>query len=70
MPRHDVSFTVPERTLGNSDIDFTVYSDDARLGVLKVSKGALVWHGANKKIQYSLAWDLFDRLARAHGRRL
>jgi hypothetical protein len=69
MARHDVRFTIPERTLGNSDIEFTVYSDDVRLGVLKVSKGALVWRGANKKRGYVVAWDLFERLAREHGRR-
>ena len=55
--------------LGNSDIEFTVYSDDARLGVLKVSKGALVWRSANKKRGHVVAWDTFDQLARAHGRR-
>lgn len=69
MARHDVSFTIPERRLGNSDIEFTVYSDDVRLGVLKVSKGALVWRSANKKRSHMLAWDAFDRLAREHGRR-
>jgi hypothetical protein len=70
MPRHHVTFSVPERKLGNSDIEFTVFSDDARLGVLKVSKGALVWHPANKKRECALSWDTFDRLAREHGRRV
>ena len=49
MARHDVRFNIPERKLGKSDIEFTVYSDDLRLGVLKISKGALVWRSANKK---------------------
>jgi hypothetical protein len=69
MARHDVRFNIPERTLGNSDIEFTVYSDDVRLGVLKVSKGALVWRSANKKRGHIVNWDLFERLAREHGRR-
>jgi len=69
MPRHDVWFTVPERKVGNADIEFTVYSDDERLGVLMVSKGALGWHPANKKSEYVLGWGTFDRLAREHGRR-
>ena len=69
MPRHEVRFTIPERRLGNSDIEFTVYSDDIRLGVLKVSKGALVWRSANKKRGHVVAWNTFDQLARTHGRR-
>jgi hypothetical protein len=69
MPRHDVRFTIPERQVGNADIQFTVYSNEERLGVLKISKGALVWHPANKKTECVLGWDMFDRLAREHGRR-
>jgi hypothetical protein len=69
MARHDVTFTVPERTLGNSDIEFTVYSDGERLGVLKVSKGALVWRHANKKLGHLMNWDTFDRVMREQGRR-
>lgn len=69
MPRHDVRFTIPERTLGNADIEFTVYSDDERLGLLEVSKGALVWRPANKKRPYVLGWAAFDRVMREQGRR-
>lgn len=69
MPRHDVRFTLPERRLGNSDIEFTVQQDDARLGLLKVSKGALVWCPANKKRGYVMGWQLLDRLMREHGYR-
>ena len=69
MATHRVTFTLPERTLGNSDIEFTVQSDDVRLGILKVSKGALLWRPANKKRGYIVGWDAFDRLAREHGRR-
>lgn len=69
MPRHDVRFTIPERTLGNADIEFAVYSDDERLGVLKISKGALVWRPANKRRGHISTWDHFDRLMREHARR-
>jgi hypothetical protein len=69
MPRHDVQFTLPERKLGNSDIEFTVYSDDERLGILKVSKGGVVWRSANKKLGHVLTWDAFDRIMRQEGRR-
>jgi len=62
-----VRFRVPERKLGNSDIEFVVQSDDVRLGLLKVSKGALVWCPANKKRCYELGWASFDRLMREFG---
>ncbi len=69
MPRHEVRFTIPERRLGNSDIEFAVYSDEERLGALRISKGAIVWSPANKKRGYVLGWDAFDRAMRDQGRR-
>jgi hypothetical protein len=69
MPRHDVRFTVPERRLGNADIEFAVYSDGERLGQLSVSKGAVVWRHANAKRGHVMAWHTFDRVMREQGRR-
>lgn len=69
MARHDVRFTIPERRLGNADIEFTVFSDGDRLGLLKLSKGAVVWRPANKKRGFVLGWDAFDRAMRERGRR-
>jgi hypothetical protein len=69
MARHVVHFSVPERRLGNSDVEFAVYSDGERLGLLKVSKGAIVWRHANKKRGLYMDWDTFDRVMQAEGRR-
>jgi len=69
MARHDVRFTIPERKLGNSDIEFIVYSDDERLGQLSVSKGGVVWRQANKKLGHVMDWSAFDRAMRELGRR-
>lgn len=69
MPRHDVRFTIPERRLGNADIEFAVYRDDERLGLLKVSKGAIVWRHANKKRGFAMDWQAFDRMMLAEGHR-
>lgn len=69
MPRHDVRFTIPERGLGNADIEFAVYQDGERLGLLKVSKGAVVWRHANKKLGRVMDWATLDRLMQAEGRR-
>ncbi len=69
MARHDVRFTIPERGLGNADIEFAVYSDGERLGLLKISKGAVVWRHANKKLGRVMDWGAFDRLMQEEGRR-
>lgn len=62
MARHDVRFTLPERRLGNADIEFAVYADGERLGLLKVSKGAVVWRHANAKRGHLMDWSAFDRI--------
>jgi len=69
VPTHDVRFTIPERKLGNADIEFVVYEDRERLGTLRISKGALVWHPANAKKRYEWSWGAFDRLMRKRRRR-
>jgi hypothetical protein len=69
MARHEVRFNIPERKLGYSDIEFHVYSDDERLGVLKVSQGGVVWRHANKRLGQVMDWDTFDRVMQREGRR-
>ncbi len=69
MARHDVRFTLPERRLGNADIEFAVYADGERLGLLKVSKGAVVWRHANAKRGHVMDWSSFDRVMVAQARR-
>ena len=66
---HDVTFRMPERTVGNADIEIAVREDGDLLGTLGISKGGLLWVPANKRIGYTLEWGMFDRLAREHGRR-
>ncbi len=66
---HDVTFKLPERQVGNSDIEIAVREDGDLLGTLGISKGAMLWMPANKRIGYMLEWSTFDRLAREHGRR-
>lgn len=56
MAQHKVSFTVPERPVGNADIEFSVERDGAKFGKLRVSKGAVVWIPANKTYGHKLSW--------------
>jgi hypothetical protein len=71
MARHEVWFTVPERALGNSDVEFEVRRDGKAFGVLKISSGAIVWEPANaKKYQYKIKWEKFDEIVQLEGGRI
>lgn len=56
MAEHTVKFTVPERELGNADIEFSVKRDGKQFGRLKVSKGAVEWVPANKSYGTKRNW--------------
>ena len=64
---HSVTFTLPERSLGNSDIEVRIKRDGVMFGTLKISKGAVVWLPASGKYGRSLTWDKLNELAEAHG---
>jgi hypothetical protein len=66
---HDVTFKIPERRVGNADIEIAVREDGELLGTLGISKGALLWTPANRRRGFVLEWAAFDRLAQEHGRR-
>jgi hypothetical protein len=68
MPKHDVTFTLPWRPLGKEDVVYEIRQDGELFGTLKVSKGAVVWRPAHKKLAYRLSWDGFDHAATQHGR--
>ena len=59
---HKVSFTIPSRTLGRSDVEFDVWQKGEKLGTLAVSKGSLVWFPANTIYGYRIGWKRFDRM--------
>ncbi len=42
MADHDVSFTIPERELGEADIEFRVKRNGSAFGRLRVSEGSIV----------------------------
>lgn len=67
MAQHDVRFTVPQRPVGNADIEFTVYRNGEKFGDLRVSKGALEWIPSDKTYGTKFTWKQFDRLAAEHG---
>ena len=60
MAQHDVLFSVPERTLGKSDIEFKVWRDGELFGTLKISKGSLVWYPKGTTYGYKNGWAKFN----------
>jgi hypothetical protein len=55
-----LKFSIPERSLGLSDVEFKVWKDDEMLETLKISKGSLVWFPRNTLIGYRVNWTKFD----------
>ena len=69
MAQHKVEVGIPKRELGNSNIEFRVWKDEALLGTLKISKGAVVWTPANNEYSYKLDWSKLGELMEERGRR-
>ena len=59
---HDVKFSIPERSLGHSDVEFDVWKDDVKLGTLKISKGSLVWFPYGTSVGHRISWSKFDEM--------
>ena len=60
--KHEVTFDVPRRDLGKTDIHFWVKSDGDILGNLEVSKGALVWYPKGAQIGHKIGWNQFAQV--------
>jgi hypothetical protein len=66
---HKVKFAIPQRELGNSDLEFVVFKNGQVFGKLLVSKGAIVWRRKWKsKRGEKLGWTRFDKFMKEHGR--
>lgn len=64
---YKVSFNTPERVLGKSDIIFRIKENGEKYGTLRVSKGAVVWVGKNKKYGHRLRWQAFADVMNENG---
>ena len=62
MAQHRVEVVQPPKRVLNSDFTFVVYSDDSKLGELRISKGTVDWRpGRGKKI-IKKSWATFAAL--------
>ncbi len=71
MPRrHEVTFTVPQRPMGNAAILFEVAVDGEDFGDLRIRRGGLDWKPTNAQNRRRLSWQQLAELAIKHGRRV
>ena len=59
MARHSVTFEHPSLKIGKADFKFHVRKDGSKFGILKVSKGAVVFvpqHGGKNK-ERKIGWS-------------
>ena len=67
---HEVTFTVPQRPLGKTDVEFDVKKNGTMFGTLKVSKGGIVWRSKNNTYGHFLSWNKVEEVAtKYHTRR-
>lgn len=66
---HNVTFSVPERELGKSDLEFKIRVNGTKLGTARVSKGNFEWVPKDHIYGYKLPWVKMDELARRYGER-
>jgi hypothetical protein len=64
---HKVTFQIPEREVGNVDIEVIVKKDGNKFGTLKISKGSPCWVPVNHTYGYHLSWFSLDNLFKENG---
>ena len=61
---------MPALALDKKDLEFTIRRAGAKIGVLKVSRGALVWRSSSDKHEYRVTWPALDEFAVENGMKL
>lgn len=69
MAKHDVSFSIPRRSLGKADVAFHVKRDGLAHGTLEVSNGSVVWFPKGTTYGFKVGWKAFDQLMRENATR-
>ena len=61
MPRHEIEIEIPAKAVLHKDVTFTIKSDGAMLGQLRISKGSIDWKPGKRRV-IRMDWERFDRL--------
>jgi hypothetical protein len=64
MAAHHLLLHAPAQEVHNADVRIEVWSDDEKLGELRVSKGSIDWNPRGHHLPYTLTWERFDALMR------
>lgn len=59
---HNVTFSIPDRELGNADLEFKVKKNNAMFGTLKVSRGSIVWVPKDHTHGVKMNWGQFAQV--------
>ena len=62
MARHRIEVSQPPKTVLHSDVVFTIWSDETKLGELKISQGSADWRSANKRLVKRIRWERLAEL--------
>jgi CRISPR/Cas system-associated protein Csm6 len=62
VPRHYIEISLPTKPLKNVDTTIAVWSDDEKLGEMRISRGSLDWRSARKKTAKSISWERLAEL--------
>ena len=62
MPRHHIEISLPTKPLKNVDAAISIWSDEEKLGELRISRGTLDWKSAGKKNPRRIPWENFAYL--------
>lgn len=69
MAKHDVSFSIPQRSLGKADVEFVIKRDGAVLGTLAVSNGSVVWFPKGTTYGLKVGWKKFGEMMQGNASR-
>jgi hypothetical protein len=62
VPKHRIELQLPVNAIVNADARFVVFSDDEKLGELRVSRGTIDWWPARRRNAIAMSWERFARV--------
>ena len=62
MPIHRIDLTLPDMDVSSVDVRLVIYSDNERLGRLRISKGTIDWYPKHSRNVRRYTWERFAEL--------